>query len=64
MNRYCRCNSCENSTLLRQPGGVAFDGFDGRIRMVARHFEDFHAVERSGALLRMGTSPAGMRCAY
>jgi fumarate reductase flavoprotein subunit len=37
--------------VLRQPGGFAWDVFDGRIAGVARQFEDFREAERAGAIL-------------
>lgn len=37
--------------VLRQPGGVAWTVFDGRIAAVARQFEDFRQAEASGAIL-------------
>jgi fumarate reductase flavoprotein subunit len=41
--------------VLRQPGGIAWDVFDGRIADVARQFEDFRAAERAGAILSAET---------
>ena len=41
--------------VLRQPGEVAFDVFDGRIAEIARQFEDFRAAEKGGALLTADT---------
>jgi len=37
--------------VLRQPGGIAWNVFDGRIAAVARQFEDFRDAERAGAIL-------------
>jgi fumarate reductase flavoprotein subunit len=37
--------------VLRQPDGIAWTVFDGRIAEVARQFEDFRAAERAGAIL-------------
>jgi len=41
--------------VLRQPGGFAWDVFDGRIADVARQFEDFRNAERAGAILTADT---------
>jgi fumarate reductase flavoprotein subunit len=41
--------------VLRQPGGFAWDAFDGRIADVARQFEDFKSAERAGAILTADT---------
>jgi fumarate reductase flavoprotein subunit len=38
-------------SVLRQPGGVAWDLFDERIAAVARQFEDFRAAEAADAIL-------------
>ena len=43
------------ASVLRQPGGVAFDLFDERIAAVARQFQDFRDAERAGALVTAGT---------
>jgi succinate dehydrogenase/fumarate reductase flavoprotein subunit len=40
---------------LRQPGGVAWNVFDGRIAVLARQFEDFCAAEQSGAVFQAPT---------
>lgn len=37
--------------VLRQPGGVAWTVFDGRIAAIARQFEDFRQAEAAGAIL-------------
>jgi fumarate reductase flavoprotein subunit len=37
--------------VLRQPEGVAWDVFDGRIAAIARQFEDFRQAEAAGAIL-------------
>ncbi len=37
--------------VLRQPGGVAWTVFDGRIAAIARQFEDFRRAEASGVVL-------------
>ncbi|QXM23788.1 FAD-dependent oxidoreductase [Elioraea tepida] len=37
--------------VLAQPGGIAWDVFDGRIAAIARQFEDFRAAEAAGAVL-------------
>jgi fumarate reductase flavoprotein subunit len=41
--------------VLAQPGGVAWDVFDGRIASIARQFEDFRAAEAAGAILTAPT---------
>jgi fumarate reductase flavoprotein subunit len=37
--------------VLRQPNGVAWNVFDGRIASVARQFEDFRDAERTSAIV-------------
>lgn len=37
--------------VLRQPSGIAWTVFDGRIGAVARQFEDFRQAEAAGAIL-------------
>ncbi len=37
--------------VLRQPGGIAWTVFDGRIAAIARQFEDFRQAEASGVIL-------------
>lgn len=37
--------------VLRQPGGVAWTVFDGRIAAIARQFEDFRQAEAAGVIL-------------
>ena len=52
--RFCdetRGYSEQAAEVLRQPNGVAWDIFDGRIAAVARQFEDFRDAERAGAIL-------------
>ncbi len=44
--------------VLSQPGGIAFDIFDGRIAGIARQFEDFRAAEAAGAILTAGSAEA------
>jgi len=46
------------ASVLRQPGGVAFDIFDERVAGIARQFEDFQAAERGGAVLRADSMEA------
>lgn len=41
--------------VLRQPGGIAFNVFDGRIARIARQFPDFRDAENTGAVLRAET---------
>lgn len=41
--------------VLRQPGGIAWNVFDGQIATVARQFEDFRDAERAGAILIFDT---------
>jgi len=41
--------------VLRQPGGFAWNVFDGRIADVARQFEDFREAERAGAIVSADT---------
>ena len=56
--RFCdesRGYSEQAADVLAQPGGFAWDVFDGRIADVARQFEDFRAAERAGAILRADT---------
>jgi fumarate reductase flavoprotein subunit len=43
------------ATVLRQPGGIAWDIFDARIAAIARQFEDFRQAEATGAVLTAGT---------
>jgi fumarate reductase flavoprotein subunit len=43
------------ATVLRQPGGIAYDVFDARIASVARQFEDFRQAEATGAVLTAET---------
>ncbi len=53
--RFCdesRGYSEQAAEVLRQPGGMAWDVFDGRIAGVARQFEDFRVAEQAGAVLR------------
>jgi len=45
--------------VLRQPGGVAWTVFDGRIAAVARQFQDFKDAEAQGAL-RSAETVAGL----
>lgn len=52
--RFCdesRGYSEHAAVVLRQPGGIAWDVFDGRIARVARQFEDFRAAELGCAVL-------------
>lgn len=52
--RFCdesRGYSEQAADVLRQPDGVAWTVFDGRIAEVARQFEDFQAAERAGAIV-------------
>ncbi len=37
--------------VLRQPDGIAWTVFDGRIAAIARQFEDFRQAEAAGAIL-------------
>ena len=37
--------------VLRQPNGIAWSVFDGRIASVARQFEDFRIAEQAGAVI-------------
>ncbi len=56
--RFCdesRGYSEQAADVLGQPGGFAWDVFDGRIADVARQFEDFRAAERAGAILSADT---------
>jgi fumarate reductase flavoprotein subunit len=58
-HRFCdesRGYSEQAADVLRQPGGFAWDVFDDRIAGVARQFEDFRAVERSGAIVSAATA--------
>jgi flavocytochrome c len=53
--RFCdesRGYSEQAADVLRQPDGMAWDVFDGRIAAVARQFEDFRNAEQNGAVLR------------
>ena len=45
-------------SVLRQPGGIAWDVFDSRIAGIARQFEDFRNAEAAGAVLSAPTSEA------
>ena len=52
--RFCdesRGYSEQAAEVLRQPGGIAWNVFDGRIADIARQFEDFRNAEKGGALL-------------
>ncbi|MDO9413940.1 MAG: FAD-dependent oxidoreductase [Pseudolabrys sp.] len=52
--RFCdesRGYSEQAADVLRQPDGIAWTVFDGRIADVARQFEDFREAERAGANL-------------
>ena len=63
--RFCdesRGYSEQAAEMLHQPGGIAWDVFDGRIADVARQFEDFRAAERAGAILS-AESIAGLAAA-
>ena len=42
-------------SVLRQPGGVAWNVFDARIAGVARQFEDFRHAEAAGAIISADT---------
>lgn len=44
--------------VLAQPGGIAWDVFDGRIAAIARQFEDFRSAEAAGAVLSAPTLAA------
>ncbi len=39
------------ANVLRQPGGLAWTIFDGRIAKIARQFEDFRQAEAQGAVI-------------
>lgn len=57
-HRFCdesRGYSEQAASVLRQPGGFAWDVFDDRIARVARQFEDFREAERAGAILGADT---------
>jgi len=41
--------------VMRQPGGLAYEIFDGRIADIARQFPDFRDAEKAGALLKAET---------
>ena len=41
--------------VLRQPEGVVWSVFDGRIADIARQFEDFRDAEHAGAILSAPT---------
>ncbi|MGN6569916.1 MAG: FAD-dependent oxidoreductase, partial [Pseudolabrys sp.] len=52
--RFCdesRGYSEQAAEVLRQPGGIAWNVFDGRIAGIARQFEDFRNAEKAGALV-------------
>ena len=56
--RFCdesRGYSEQAADVLRQPDGIAWDVFDGRIAEVARQFEDFRTAERAGAIVSAET---------
>jgi fumarate reductase flavoprotein subunit len=56
--RFCdesRGYSEQAADVLRQPNGIAWSVFDGRIAGIARQFEDFRNAERVGAILGAGT---------
>jgi fumarate reductase flavoprotein subunit len=56
--RFCdesRGYSEQAADVLRQPGGIAFDIFDGRIAAIARQFQDFRDAEAAGAIVRGDT---------
>jgi fumarate reductase flavoprotein subunit len=44
--------------VLRQPGGIAWSVFDGRIAEIARQFEDFRQALEIGAILQEDTMEA------
>jgi fumarate reductase flavoprotein subunit len=41
--------------VMRQPGHIAWDIFDGRIAAITRQFEDFRQAEEQGAVLVAGS---------
>ncbi|MCG8596750.1 MAG: FAD-dependent oxidoreductase [Kiloniellales bacterium] len=45
--------------VLRQPGGVAWDVFDERLRALGLEFEDFRNAEAAGAI-RQGATPEAL----
>lgn len=56
--RFCdesRGYSEQAADVLRQPGGFAWNVFDGRIAAVAQQFEDFREAERAGAIVSADT---------
>ena len=56
--RFCdesRGYSEQAADVLRQPGGFAWNVFDGRIAGIARQFEDFRDAERAGAVASADT---------
>ncbi len=48
--------------VLRQPGGIAWDVFDARLRTLGREFEDFRNAEAAGAI-RHGATPEDLAAA-
>lgn len=42
--------------VLRQPGGIAWTVFDGRIAEIARQFQDFCQAEQIGAIISAGNA--------
>ncbi len=46
------------ANVLRQPGGIAWTVFDGRIAAIARQFDDFRQAEAAGAILTAADAAA------